>query len=75
MPNKEKMEVNIETSETLRCYTALLAAQYEGLGKDFNEGFDLALILDLSVEHVKAEVFGYGPYHRPSGLDAFKSGY
>ena len=47
------MEVIIETSETLRGYTALLAAEHEGSGKDFHEGFDLALDLNLSDEDVK----------------------
>ena len=67
------MEVSIETSETLRGYTALLAAEHEGSGKDFHEGFDLALDLNLSDEDVKAGVFGYGPNQWPSGRDAFKS--
>lgn len=36
-PIKEKMEVNIENSETLRGYTALLAAEHEGSGKNFTK--------------------------------------
>ena len=67
------MEVNIENSETLRGYTALLAAEHEGSGKDFHEGFDLALDLDLSDEDVKSGVFGYGPNQWPSGRETFKN--
>ena len=68
-----KMEVNIENSETLRGYTALLAAEHDDSGKDFHEGFDLALDLDSSDEDVKSGVFGYGPNQWPSGRDSFKS--
>ena len=32
---EDKMEVNIENSETLRGYTALLAAEHDDSGKDF----------------------------------------
>ena len=67
------MEVTIETSETLRGYPALLAAEHVGSGKDFHEGFDLALDLDLSDEDCKAVVFGYGPNQWASGRDTFKS--
>ncbi len=72
-PIKDKMEVNIENSKTLRGYTALLAAEHEGSGKDFHEGFDLALDLDDSDEDVRSEVFGYGPNQWPLGQKSFKS--
>lgn len=72
-PIEEKLETNIENSETLRGYTALLAAEHDDSGKDFHEGFDLALDLDHSDEDVKSGVFGYGPNQWPSGKDSFKS--
>lgn len=71
---EKKLEVNIENSEALRGYTALLASGHDDTGKaDFHEGFDLALDLDHSDEDVKSGVFGYAPNQWPTGMDSFKS--